>query len=119
MHAQPNLNEKKFFLSTNQNPVRRSEDGIALNGPIIQKRDLSHTKTDLNLVICRDKKIKNMKYNIDPAIYEAIGNEIKSEDSPVGIDAKKTHIIIIQKLEMIEAQLKRLEEKFEDMKEKK
>ena len=54
-----------------------------------------------------------MKFNIDPAIYEAIGNEIKSEDSPVGIDAKKTHIIIIQKLELIEARLKRLEEKLQ------
>ena len=54
-------------------------------------------------------------YNIDPAVYEAIGNEIKSEDSPVGIDAKKTHIIIIRKLEMIEAQLTRLEAKLEQI----
>jgi len=56
-----------------------------------------------------------MKYNIDPAIYNAIENAIISEDSPVGIDAKKTHIIIIRKLEMIEAQLKRLEEKLEQI----
>lgn len=52
-----------------------------------------------------------MKYEIDPAIYNEIGNQIKSEDSPVGIDAKKTHIIIIRKLELMEQQLQRLEEK--------
>ena len=34
---------------------------------------------------------------------------IASEDSPVGIDAKKTHIIIIQKLLQIEERLERLE----------
>ena len=50
-----------------------------------------------------------MKYNIDQKTFDEIGNEIKSEDSPVGIDAKKTHIIIIRKLELIEEQLKNLE----------
>lgn len=38
-------------------------------------------------------------------IAEAIG----SDSSPVGIDAKKTHVIIIRKLEEIEQRLKRLE----------
>lgn len=52
-----------------------------------------------------------MKYEIDPSIFEEIGNEIKSEDSPVGIDAKKTHIIIIRKLDLIEDRLRKLEEK--------
>ncbi len=52
-----------------------------------------------------------MKFNIDPVLYEEIANEIKSEDSPVGIDAKKTHVIIIQKLEAIESRLQNLEKK--------
>ena len=34
---------------------------------------------------------------------------IASDDSPVGIDAKKTHVIIIQKLLQIEARLERIE----------
>ena len=43
--------------------------------------------------------------------YETIAKEISSDTSPVGIDAKKTHILILQKLEAIEARLKKLEEK--------
>ena len=36
---------------------------------------------------------------------------IHSEDSPVGIDAKKTHVVIIRKLEEIERRLERIEAK--------
>jgi len=45
--------------------------------------------------------------------YEAIAREIHSDSSPVGIDAKKTHILILQKLINIEKRLERLESKFE------
>ena len=38
-----------------------------------------------------------------------IGEVIGDSDSPVGIDAKKTHILIIQKLLDIEARLEVLE----------
>ena len=40
---------------------------------------------------------------------EAIEQLIASDQSPVGIDAKKTHIIIIRKLLEIEARLERME----------
>lgn len=43
--------------------------------------------------------------------YQAIEGMIASADSVVGIDAKKTHIIIIHKLMEIEKRLKALEEK--------
>ena len=43
--------------------------------------------------------------------FEAIEKLISSEESVVGIDAKKTHIIIIHKLMEIERRLKTLEEK--------
>ena len=39
----------------------------------------------------------------------AIEHLIASDQSPVGIDAKKTHIIIIRKLLEIEARLERME----------
>lgn len=42
-------------------------------------------------------------------IYEAIEREIASSASPVGIDAKKTHVIILYKLQEIEARLARIE----------
>lgn len=42
--------------------------------------------------------------------YAAIEREITSADSPVGIDAKKTHILILHKLTQIERRLARLEE---------
>ncbi len=43
--------------------------------------------------------------------YERIAEEIASDESPVGIDAKKTHIIILHKLMAIEERLAKLEEK--------
>ncbi|MDB4778247.1 hypothetical protein OAG68_02200 [bacterium] len=43
--------------------------------------------------------------------YDKIAKEIHSDSSPVGIDAKKTHILILQLLMDIDARLKRLEEK--------
>lgn len=41
--------------------------------------------------------------------YKRIEQAIHSSDSPVGIDAKKTHVIIVHKLEQIEERLRRLE----------
>lgn len=41
--------------------------------------------------------------------YHAFETEIASERSPVGIDAKKTHVMILYALERIEARLERLE----------
>ena len=45
--------------------------------------------------------------------FARIAAEISSDDSPVGIDAKKTHVLILHKLESIEDRLARLEEKLE------
>jgi len=41
--------------------------------------------------------------------YEAIEREIQSADSPVGIDAKHTHVLVLHKLASIETRLDRLE----------
>lgn len=41
--------------------------------------------------------------------YEEIEELIASDASPVGIDAKKTHILILHKLTEIEKRLDRLE----------
>lgn len=41
----------------------------------------------------------------DQAAYDRIARQIHSDTSPVGIDAKKTHIMIIRKLEQIEGHL--------------
>jgi hypothetical protein len=43
-----------------------------------------------------------------------IEERIASPDSPVGIDAKETHIIIINKLIAIEERLSALEARFKD-----
>lgn len=45
----------------------------------------------------------------DKEKYDAIAKEIHSDTSPVGIDAKKTHILILQKLMQIEERLERIE----------
>ena len=55
-----------------------------------------------------NKEPKNMT---EKEQYDAIAKEIHSDSSPVGIDAKKTHILILQKLIRIEERLKSLEDK--------
>ena len=50
---------------------------------------------------------------IKKEIYDEIGELIQSASSPVGIDAKKTHIYIIYKLEQIEKRLDALEKRLE------
>jgi len=47
--------------------------------------------------------------DIDKETYEEIAKLIHSDESPVGIDAKKTHIMIIHKLNEIEKRLSALE----------
>ncbi len=58
-------------------------------------------------------KISGTVADRDPEVsasdYGKIEELIASEDSPVGIDAKKTHVIIIHKLMQIEERLERLE----------
>ncbi len=51
-----------------------------------------------------------MNLEVDDDKKAEIANVITSPDSPVGIDAKKTHIIIINKLVEIEKRLAKLEE---------
>ena len=43
-------------------------------------------------------------------VYGAIEKEIASSESPVGIDAKKTHVMILHQLRVIEERLARIEE---------
>jgi len=51
-----------------------------------------------------------MKFDIDAKTYEKIAQLIHSDESPVGIDAKKTHILILNKLQEINDRLVRLEQ---------
>ena len=50
-----------------------------------------------------------MDLNISENDYRRIEELIASEESPVGIDAKKTHVLILDKLLRIEKRLERLE----------
>ena len=54
-----------------------------------------------------------MKFDIDEKTYEEIANAIHSDKSPVGIDAKKTHILILNKLQEITDRLERIEAKMD------
>ena len=47
--------------------------------------------------------------------YERIAQSINSDSSPVGIDAKKTHVLILHLLDKIEKRLERLEERVEHL----
>ncbi len=53
--------------------------------------------------------VTDMDPKVGTAEYGEIEELIASEDSPVGIDAKKTHVIIIHKLLQIEKRLEKLE----------
>lgn len=50
-----------------------------------------------------------MKFEIDSKTYEEIAKVIHSDASPVGIDAKKTHILILNKLQELTDRMERLE----------
>lgn len=53
--------------------------------------------------------VADMDLEVATSDYAKIEELIASEDSPVGIDAKKTHVIIIHKLLQIEERLAKLE----------
>ena len=60
--------------------------------------------------------------NIDADEYDQIAKEIHSDSSPVGIDAKKTHILILkqllllhERLDQIQGQIDRLEQKVTEL----
>jgi hypothetical protein len=55
-----------------------------------------------------------MQENIPEEEYKKIEQMIASDESVVGIDAKKTHIIILHKLIVLEKRLERIEEKLND-----
>lgn len=50
-----------------------------------------------------------MAFDVPEDSYREIERMIASDDSPVGIDAKKTHILILHKLLQLERRLERLE----------
>jgi hypothetical protein len=52
--------------------------------------------------------------DVPPDVFKSIEHEISSETSPVGIDAKKTHIIILHKLREIEERLRRIEARLDE-----
>jgi len=51
-----------------------------------------------------------MKFEIDPKVYEEIAQVIHSDASPVGIDAKKTHILILHQLQELNNRMERIEQ---------
>ena len=50
-----------------------------------------------------------MEMNIQKNDYDEIEKLIASDESPVGIDAKKTHILILHKLAQMEQRLETIE----------
>jgi hypothetical protein len=51
--------------------------------------------------------------DLPQATYDRIKQAIESDDSPVGIDAQKAHVIILHKLIELEKRLDRIEERME------
>lgn len=51
----------------------------------------------------------NLSPDLTADEYDRIAREIKSADSPVGIDAEKAHVIILHKLMALERRLDRIE----------
>ena len=55
--------------------------------------------------------MNKMKFEVDAKMYALIASLISNDASPVGIDAKKTHIIILNKLQELCDRLERIEKK--------
>ena len=61
-------------------------------------------------------KIDKMdSFNISDQEYKQIEKAISSEESVVGIDAKKTHIIILHLLKKMEERLETIESRLDDL----
>lgn len=52
---------------------------------------------------------------MDQAEYDKIAAEIHSDESPVGIDAKKTHILILHLLQEMQKRLERIEKRVDSL----
>lgn len=61
----------------------------------------------------QDSLSQENNVNVPHEEYERIAKEIESAASPVGIDAKKTHVMILHMLSEIDARLQRLEERLQ------
>ncbi|GAB1445951.1 hypothetical protein MASR2M41_16910 [Flammeovirgaceae bacterium] len=55
--------------------------------------------------------MKNENFKVNPENFKLIAQLIQSDDSPVGIDAKKTHVIILNKLQELCERMERIEQK--------
>ncbi len=56
-----------------------------------------------------------MDFNINEKTYNEIAAIIHSDNSPVGIDAKKTHILILNALSRLNEKMDRLEERVNEI----
>ena len=65
------------------------------------------------MIINKETIRMQMDLKVDKKLYEEIAKEIHSDTSPVGIDAKKTHILILEKLLMLEKRLDSIEAKLD------
>ena len=57
-----------------------------------------------------------MNFEIDETTYKQIAETIHSDTSPVGIDAKKTHILILKALSDLNDKVDRLEKEIAELK---
>ena len=57
-----------------------------------------------------------MNFDIDETTYNEIAATIHSDNSPVGIDAKKTHILILKALSDLNEKVDRLEKEIATLK---
>ncbi|MEQ9414633.1 MAG: hypothetical protein RIF39_12430 [Cyclobacteriaceae bacterium] len=55
--------------------------------------------------------MENKNFDVDQKDYELIAKLIHSDASPVGIDAKKTHILILNKLQELSERMEKMEQK--------
>lgn len=61
-------------------------------------------------------QIDMKNFDVEESEYQKIASIITSAESPVGIDAKKTHIIILHKLDEINQRMIRIEKMLEEKK---
>jgi hypothetical protein len=53
-------------------------------------------------------------FDLPQETYDEIKQLIESDDSPVGIDAQKAHVLILHKLAELEKRLDRMEERMSE-----
>jgi hypothetical protein len=101
----------KIVLLKRGIPYHESGENMCTLPPLIRSLRETRAATVRTVLDNGESFLEKRLMDITTEDFNRIAALIHDADSPVGIDAKKTHVLIIRKLEDIERRLERIEAK--------